>query len=67
MKTTKDTTPKKVKIHIGENGGVRVDAKAFFAQPEVQEQLKKMKDMDIVGIRLDGKYMSTRTLSKDSK
>ena len=48
---------KKPKIHVYSAGGVRVDAKEFFAQPDVQKRLKKMKEMDIVGIKLGGKVV----------
>ncbi len=41
------------KIHVGKMGGVRVDVKEFFAQPEVQRKLKMMQDMDIEGKTLD--------------
>lgn len=46
---------KKPKIYVGKNGGVRVDAKEFFAQPEVQTRLEKMKEMNIVGMKLEMK------------
>lgn len=40
---------KPVEMRIDPNGGVRVvDMEAFFAQPKVQETIKKMKEMDLV-------------------
>ncbi len=44
---------KPLKIHVGKMGGVRVDVKEFFAQPEVQRKMKGMQNMDIVGKKLD--------------
>ena len=56
----KPTEEKPLKIHIGKRGGVRVDADEFFSQPEVQEKLKKMKDMTIVGTVLDDKHNTSK-------
>ena len=38
---------KKPKIYIGDYGGVKVDAKEFFAQPEVQRKQRAMIELDI--------------------
>ncbi len=49
--------PKKVKplkIHVGKNGGVRVDAKELLAQPGVQKRLKFIKEMNLAGKKLVG-------------
>ena len=48
---------KKPEIYVGKNGGVSVDAKAFFAQPSVQKRLKAMQKMNIVGMKLDGAHL----------
>ena len=45
---------KRPKIHIGANGGVRVDAAEFFAQPEVQRRREEMRKLNIAGKRLNG-------------
>lgn len=47
------TKLKPFKIHIGKYGGVRVDPKEFFADPEVQRQVKLMKEYDILGKERD--------------
>ena len=49
--TTKST--KKPKVYVGKHGGVRVDAKEFFAQSDIQERRKAMAKMNIVGLKLD--------------
>lgn len=46
---------KPLNVHIGKYGGVRVDPKEFFADPEVQRQMKLMKETDLVGKKLDFK------------
>jgi len=46
---------KPFKIHIGKYGGVRVDPKEFFADPEVQEQMRLLRETDLVGKKLDFK------------
>lgn len=47
--------PKPFKIHIGKYGGVRVDPEEFFADPEVQEQMRLLRETDLVGKKLDFK------------
>lgn len=64
MTTTKDTTPKKAKIHIGKNGGVRVDAKEFFQQEGVKKRIASLSGIDIVGKTLKGKYPPAETSNK---
>jgi len=47
--------PKPLNVHIGKYGGVRVDPKEFFADPEVREQIELMRKTDLVGKKLDFK------------
>ncbi len=47
--------PKPLKIHVSKIGSVRVDAKEFFAQPEVIRKIEAMSKVDIVGRKLDFK------------
>lgn len=44
---------RKPKIYVGKHGGVRVDAKEFFAQPDIKERREAMAKMNIVGLKLD--------------
>ncbi len=44
--------PKPLKIHVSKIGSVRVDAKEFFAQPEVIRQIEELSKLDIVGKKL---------------
>ena len=38
-------------IHVGKGGGVRVDPKEFFADPEVKRKIEEMRKYDVLGRR----------------
>ena len=47
----KETNMKKPKITMFPGGGVKVDCKKFFEQPEVQRKERAMIELDITGKR----------------
>jgi len=46
-------------VRIGKYGGVSVDPEEFFADPEVQRQVKLMREYDILGKKHDPKKQSS--------
>ena len=53
---------KRINIRVSRIGSIKVDAKEFFAHPDVQEKLKRMEKIDFVKDQSD-----TRNASKDDK
>jgi len=53
---------KRLNIHLSKIGSIKVDAKEFFAHPDVKEKLRKMKEIDFVKDQSD-----TRNASKDDE
>ena len=53
MAEKEEVPPITFEIHVGTGGGVRVDPKEFFEDPEVKRKIELLRQMDIVGKKLN--------------
>jgi len=48
MSDSRSTKPPRLKVKIGSVSGISIDEKAFFEREDVQEKIRKYKDIDIL-------------------
>ena len=53
MAEKEEMPPITFEIHVGKGGGVRVDPKEFFEDPEVKKRMELLRQMDLVGKKLN--------------